>query len=98
MIVSAERLDEFAKNGVAYLRFRKRIEDDGNLVHLSSIRNSEMQKSFVSMFSKISSERLASCPDLFKSFSPSFGVGCRRLTPGPGYLEALVQPNVDFTT
>ncbi|EEU35498.1 uncharacterized protein NECHADRAFT_98200 [Fusarium vanettenii 77-13-4] len=95
---SAERLDEFAKNDDAYLRFRKRIEDDGNLVHLSSIRNSEMQKSFVSMFSNISNERLASRPHLLKSFSPSFGVGCRRLTPGPGYLEALVQPNVDFIT
>ena len=25
---------------------------------------------------------------------PSFSVSCRRLTPGPGYLEALVADNV----
>ncbi|ORY11580.1 hypothetical protein BCR34DRAFT_317538, partial [Clohesyomyces aquaticus] len=29
---------------------------------------------------------------------PSFSPGCRRLTPGPGYLEALTQPNVSFIT
>jgi hypothetical protein len=25
---------------------------------------------------------------------PDFAVGCRRLTPGPGYLEALCEDNV----
>jgi len=25
---------------------------------------------------------------------PEFGVACRRLTPGPGYLEALCEDNV----
>ncbi|KAI6764142.1 hypothetical protein HG530_007931 [Fusarium avenaceum] len=95
---SADRLEEFAKNDGEYLSFRKRIEDDGNLVHLSSIQGSEMQNTFVSLFSKITNDCLSSRPDLLESFSPSFGVGCRRLTPGPGYLEALVQPNVDFIT
>ncbi|KAK2672805.1 FAD/NAD(P)-binding domain superfamily [Fusarium oxysporum f. sp. vasinfectum] len=95
---SAERLAEFVKSDDEYLRFRKRIEDDGNLVHLSTLRGSEMQKEFVSMFSKITNDVLGSRPDLLESFSPSFGVGCRRLTPGPGYLEALSQPNVNFIT
>ncbi|KAF5312247.1 hypothetical protein D9619_002761 [Psilocybe cf. subviscida] len=27
---------------------------------------------------------------------PEFGVACRRLTPGPGYLEALCEDNVSF--
>ncbi|KAF5263665.1 hypothetical protein FOXYS1_5574 [Fusarium oxysporum] len=95
---SAERLAEFVKSDDEYLRFRKRIEDDGNLVHLSTLRGSEMQKEFVSMFSKITNDVLGSRPDLLESFSPTFGVGCRRLTPGPGYLEALSQPNVNFIT
>jgi hypothetical protein len=55
-----------------------------------------MQKTFVTMFSAITKERLSSKPEILASMSPSFGVGCRRLTPGPGYLEALIQDNVDF--
>lgn len=97
-IVSADRLEEFAKNDGEYLSFRERIEDDGNLVHLSSIQGSEMQNRFVSLFSKITNDCLSSRSDLLESFSPSFGVGCCRLTPGPSYLEALVQPKVDFIT
>jgi len=43
-------------------------------------------------------ERLAAKPHILESLLPAFGVGCRRLTPGPGYLEALVEDNVDFIT
>jgi len=41
-------------------------------------------------------ERLSKKPEIADILTPSFGVGCRRLTPGPGYLEALVEPNVSF--
>jgi cation diffusion facilitator CzcD-associated flavoprotein CzcO len=39
--------------------------------------------------------RLAKKPELVDQLMPSFPPLCRRLTPGPGYLEALVEPNVD---
>lgn len=35
-------------------------------------------------------------PDILQSILPSFAVGCRRVTPGLGFLEALVQKNVEF--
>lgn len=38
---------------------------------------------------------LAKKPELAELLVPSFGVGCRRITPGPGYLEALCQDNVN---
>lgn len=41
-------------------------------------------------------ERLAKKPEIAEFLTPSFAVGCRRLTPGPGYLEALIEDNVDF--
>lgn len=42
-------------------------------------------------------QRLAGRPDLCDALIPgaAFAPGCRRLTPGRGYLEALVAPNVD---
>lgn len=47
-------------------------------------------------FTNLMRERLAKKPEILKSLLPSFSVGCRRLTPGPGYLEALVEDDVDF--
>lgn len=57
-----------------------------------------MQLGAQDLFAKSMSERLASRPDIFKTLLPSFAPGCRRLTPGRGYLEALCEPNVDFIT
>jgi hypothetical protein len=41
-------------------------------------------------------QRLASKPELADQLVPDFSPNCRRLTPGPGYLEAIVQNNVDY--
>lgn len=57
-----------------------------------------MQLGAVQSFTASMKERLALKPEIFESLIPSFAVGCRRLTPGPGYLEALVSDNVDFIT
>ncbi len=42
-------------------------------------------------------EKLKSKPEVFDMLKPEFSPGCRRLTPGPGFLEALVEENVEFT-
>jgi len=39
--------------------------------------------------------RLGHRDDLKKHFIPEWSPGCRRLTPGEGYLEALILPNVN---
>jgi len=35
---------------------------------------------------------------LIDTIIPDFPVGCRRLTPGPGFLEALVRDNVEVVS
>lgn len=42
--------------------------------------------------------RLAKDPKLLDQIVPSFPPACRRLTPGPGYLEALTDEKVDMIT
>jgi len=37
-------------------------------------------------------------PMLMKAIIPTFTAGCRRLTPGPGYLESLTASNVRVVT
>lgn len=89
---------EWEKDDAAYLKFRKLLDDDSNSVHFSCLKGSEMQKMLVETFSEVTKQRLAKRPDLLKTFSPDFGVGCRRITPGPGYLEALAEDNVEVIT
>jgi cation diffusion facilitator CzcD-associated flavoprotein CzcO len=42
--------------------------------------------------------KLAKKPEIYNAMVPTWLPGCRRLTPGPGYLEALVEDNVNFIT
>ncbi|ODV91437.1 hypothetical protein CANCADRAFT_70909 [Tortispora caseinolytica NRRL Y-17796] len=42
-------------------------------------------------------EKLKSKPELAEKLIPDFSFGCRRLTPGNGYLEALVKEHVEPT-
>lgn len=42
-------------------------------------------------------EKLNHDPDLCDKLIPKWEVGCRRVTPGPGYLEAFAKPNCNLS-
>ena len=44
------------------------------------------------------SEQLGHEPRLTKQMIPNFALGCRRMTPGSGYLQSLRAPNVEVVT
>ncbi|KAH7039550.1 uncharacterized protein B0I36DRAFT_370652 [Microdochium trichocladiopsis] len=88
--------EQLAQDPDHYLKFRTMIERDGNSVHAVTLKGSPMQKSAREDFSALMREKLANKPHILKSLLPNFSVACRRLTPGPGYLEALAEENVDF--
>lgn len=96
-IVTPEKREAFAANPEEYLRFRKVIEDGGNVIHEGTIHGSDMQKQLIKAFTASMREKLAKKPELFDVIIPTFAPGCRRLTPGKGYLEALSQDNVHVT-
>ncbi|KAI0598883.1 flavin-binding monooxygenase [Biscogniauxia sp. FL1348] len=93
-----EQRREFAADPAKLHRFRRAIEVNGNAAHAVSLRDSPAQRAAIGIFRAEMRKRLAGRPDIADFLLPSFGVGCRRPTPGPGYLEALVEPNVDFIT
>ncbi|RDW84436.1 flavin-binding monooxygenase-1 [Coleophoma cylindrospora] len=93
---SSEQREVFQNNPQKFLEFRKIIETDGNTIHGVTFKGSEMQNGAVQAFRAMMKQRLAKKPEIVDALTPSFAVGCRRLTPGPGYLEALVEDNVDF--
>jgi hypothetical protein len=57
-----------------------------------------MQAYMINHFRTAMTEKLASKPELLKTIIPTFAPGCRRLTPGVGFLEALTAPNVSVVT
>jgi cation diffusion facilitator CzcD-associated flavoprotein CzcO len=79
-----------------YHAFRKTIEEEGNAVHSVSIAGSEFSEGARKAFTELMKSRLAKKPELAQYLLPSFAPGCKRLTPGPGFLEALTEDNVEF--
>ena len=63
-----------------------------------TLRGSEEQAGALADFTAKMKARLKQKPKVIDQLMPSFPPVCRRLTPGPGYLEALVEPNVDVIT
>lgn len=59
------------------------------------MRDSPEQHGALADFTAHMKSRLANKPSVVSQLMPSFPPVCRRLTPGPGYLEALTAPNVD---
>ncbi|KAJ9144222.1 FAD/NAD(P)-binding domain-containing protein [Pleurostoma richardsiae] len=91
---SREHQERMARHPGQYYKMRKVIETDSNMAYPIVLRGTEMQLAGKEMFERDMKQRLKTRPDLFKVMIPSFAPGCRRLTPGPGYLESLGEDNV----
>lgn len=93
---SEEQKKRFREDPEFFYKFRMKIEEDGNDIHNITIKGTEMQKGAQKQFEEGMKKRLAKKPEIFEWIKPDFAPGCRRLTPGPGFLEALVEDNVAF--
>ncbi|KAM0543828.1 hypothetical protein ACHAPJ_012135 [Fusarium lateritium] len=91
-----EERKEFSTNSQKYMEYRHQVEGVMNKSQLSTFLGSDIQKEFWVEADAFMKRKLERKPEIYKSLIPSFPPGCRRLTPGPGYLEALVEDNVTF--
>lgn len=85
---------EAFKSDKAYRQFRCLIEEDLGSTHEISFRGHPLQEIFSKKFSEMMRTKTMTKPHIAEALIPDFPVGCRRITPGPGYLEALCQDNV----
>ncbi|KAF5988509.1 sterigmatocystin biosynthesis monooxygenase stcW [Fusarium coicis] len=94
---SPEQKQRWAENPEEYLQYRKEVEESMSSRFRLYMKGSKIQEaarkfSEQSMIDKLEKgER----PDLVKFLLPKFEVGCRRPTPGNGYLEALCSENCE---
>ncbi|RDB29291.1 putative sterigmatocystin biosynthesis monooxygenase stcW [Hypsizygus marmoreus] len=79
-----------------YKNFRWELESELNAAHPATIRGSTLQIAAREVFEADMLKKLAKKPWIADHIIPDFAPACRRLTPGPGYLEALCEDNVDF--
>ncbi|KAJ7361384.1 hypothetical protein DFH08DRAFT_843982 [Mycena albidolilacea] len=87
---------ELFKDPAYYKEFRRELESDLNSIHVVTLTGHPVQVAGRAAFKADMLKRLATQPAIAEHIIPDFPVGCRRLTPGPGYLEALCQANVEF--
>lgn len=76
------------------LNYRKRVERSVVSGFRMFYRGSEANILVKKGFQESMAQRLGDRDDLKKRFIPEWSPGCRRLTPGEGYLEALCEKNV----
>jgi cation diffusion facilitator CzcD-associated flavoprotein CzcO len=79
-----------------YLAFRKDLEDRYWRRFRAMVRGSPENIGMRELFIDVMKKRAAKKPELLQGLVPDFAPHCRRLTPGPGYLESLTEENVDL--
>jgi cation diffusion facilitator CzcD-associated flavoprotein CzcO len=78
------------------LRYRKNIESEISSRFRFILNGSTEQATAKAFAESEMKKKLASNPDIADAIIPKdFAVGCRRPTPGNGYLEALCEENVE---
>jgi siroheme synthase (precorrin-2 oxidase/ferrochelatase) len=87
-----EEKQKFRDDPQALLEYRQKLEAGLNARFDMFIAESETAKMVQKMFKQQMMDRIGpGHEELKKRLIPTWSVGCRRLTPGDGYLEALVK-------
>ncbi|CZR42542.1 monooxygenase family protein [Fusarium proliferatum ET1] len=92
---SRRHQEQLARQPEKFYRWRKTLEDEAATIYPLTLMGTDIQNGARELFRKQMEEKLQGRKDL-QQIIPKFAPGCRRLTPGPGYLNALQQENVTF--
>ncbi|KAL1656118.1 hypothetical protein SLS61_001190 [Didymella pomorum] len=96
---SEEQLQFLRDNPKKYLEYRKQIENELNQRFKFIMKGSEAARTARDYADKEMRTKLNNDPRLVDKMIPkNFNPGCRRPTPAPGYLEALVAANTTTFT
>ncbi|PMD29067.1 FAD/NAD(P)-binding domain-containing protein [Hyaloscypha variabilis F] len=86
---------KFTEDPEYLLQFRKKIEAEINSMFGMYQQGSEMSNTFREVITTEMNRRIGPGNEKLKEFIiPKWSPGCRRISPGDGYLEALVKANV----
>ena len=94
----SDEVKQYFKDEEVYLTYRKKLEDGFWRTYEAQIADSDASKAMPAKLIGLMKERLGGGdnPPLIDELLPDFPPHCRRLTPGPGYLESLLKDNVEL--
>ncbi|KAL2843694.1 hypothetical protein BJY01DRAFT_235534 [Aspergillus pseudoustus] len=93
LVYSEEKKRQFREDPESFFQMRKKIEHGFNTLFTSMVNGTPEQKLMDESYKQIMHNTLKNDAELIERMVPKFNVGCRRLTPGTGYLEALQAHN-----
>lgn len=92
---SPETIDKFESDPVFYREFVKKIEAEVNNAFPIVLAKGPIQAFARAKVAEYMTAMLGGNEALCKALIPDFPLGCRRMTPGHGYLQTLTKPNVE---
>ena len=92
-----EDKENFRNNPEELKAYRKLIQGRINKLYRMFVKGSPENIESSEFAIKQMSEKLNYDPTLCEKLIPKYELGCRRITPGQGYLEAFTRPNVHLT-
>ncbi|KAL3458372.1 FAD/NAD(P)-binding domain-containing protein [Aspergillus heterothallicus] len=94
-----EQKERFTNDPEYYKAFIRATEEQVNARFRTMVNNDGLAETLQKNLEKHMASVLKDRTDLIKAVIPTeFPAGCRRLTPGPGYLESLTASNVRVVT
>jgi cation diffusion facilitator CzcD-associated flavoprotein CzcO len=97
-VYTEEEKRRFREEPGALHEYRKKIQAGSNRSFDMFVKESTAQKVGRKQTAEMMKARLNNDEDLASKLTPEWEVGCRRATPGPGYLEAFTRDNVSLIT
>ncbi|KAL4880541.1 hypothetical protein BJY04DRAFT_191003 [Aspergillus karnatakaensis] len=86
----------YATDKEKFLEYRKYIERSVNSVYKLMLSGSPENDFLFNLVNTVMRTRLSANPQLIEKLIPEYEIGCRRLSPGDGYLEAMQSANAKF--
>lgn len=93
-----EERQQFRDDPEHLKRYRKMIQAGSNKAFDMFMKGSKAQDAARQATADMMKKQLGGKEDLAEKLTPQYEVGCRRATPGPGYLEAFTKDNVSLVT
>ncbi|KAF3803376.1 FAD-binding monooxygenase aflW [Colletotrichum gloeosporioides] len=96
---SPAQIERFKNDPEFYHKFAKTLETDSNIKFaVALVAGSPQQKWALGKTKEFMMAMLKGDEKLCKQLIPDFALGCKRLTPAPGYLESFHDPKVSLHT